>query len=96
MPADRRLWDPDPNVRLRAWRELATGAGITADTIDRLARHGFDEAAHGLTAAIAAPTDDRGQFLGRLESWGLDVYEGSPQPWIDALIAEQRGDTDGA
>jgi hypothetical protein len=30
----------------------------------------------------------RGRFLGRLESWGLDVYEGSPQPWIDALNEE--------
>jgi hypothetical protein len=33
----------------------------------------------------------RGAFLGRLDSWGLDVYEGSPQPWIDALMAEQEG-----
>jgi hypothetical protein len=32
----------------------------------------------------------RGKFLGRLESQGLDVYEGSPQPWIDALRAEQE------
>ena len=92
MPADRRLWDPDPNVRLRAWRELATGAGITADTVDRLARSGFTEAASGLAAAIGAPTDDRGQFLGRLESWGLDVYEGSPQEWKDALRQERRRD----
>jgi hypothetical protein len=35
------------------------------------------------------PDRRRGAFLGRLESWGLDVYEGSPQPWIDALIAER-------
>jgi hypothetical protein len=32
----------------------------------------------------------RGKFLGRLESWGLDVYEGSPQEWKDALLAEIR------
>jgi hypothetical protein len=31
----------------------------------------------------------RGEFLGRLRSWGLDVYEGSPQEWIDALLAEK-------
>jgi hypothetical protein len=30
-----------------------------------------------------------GKLLGRIESWGLDVYENSPQPWIDALFAEQ-------
>jgi hypothetical protein len=30
----------------------------------------------------------RGELLGYLESWGLDVYEGSPQQWIDALVAE--------
>jgi hypothetical protein len=34
----------------------------------------------------------RGAFLGRLESWGLDVYENSPQAWIDALQAEQEGE----
>jgi hypothetical protein len=32
----------------------------------------------------------RGEHLGRLESCGLHVYEGSPQPWIDALHAEQE------
>jgi hypothetical protein len=32
----------------------------------------------------------RGEYLGRLESWGLDVYDGSPKPWIDAWIKEQR------
>jgi len=31
-----------------------------------------------------------GKYLGRLESWGLDVFEGSPQPWIDALYDEYR------
>ena len=31
----------------------------------------------------------RGEHLGRL--WGvLDVYEGSPQPWIDLLMQEDR------
>jgi hypothetical protein len=30
----------------------------------------------------------RGKFLGRLESWGLDVYENSPQAWKDALNEE--------
>jgi hypothetical protein len=34
----------------------------------------------------------RGAFLGRLESWGLDVYEGSPEPWKQALEAEHEGD----
>jgi hypothetical protein len=92
MPADRRLWNPDPQIRLQAWHELATGAGITADTVERLARSGFTESARGLAAAIAAPADDRGAFLGRLESWGLDVYEGSPQEWKDALRQERRRD----
>ena len=32
----------------------------------------------------------RGKLLGRLESWGLDVYEGSPQAWKDALRQERR------
>jgi hypothetical protein len=32
----------------------------------------------------------RGECLGHLESWGLDVYEGSPQQWKDALLAEIR------
>jgi hypothetical protein len=36
----------------------------------------------------AAP---RGKFLGRLESWGLDVYENSPEPWKQALEAEHEG-----
>ena len=31
----------------------------------------------------------RGEYLGTIElHWGLDVFEGSPQPWIDALLAE--------
>jgi hypothetical protein len=30
----------------------------------------------------------RGEFLGRLESWGLDVHEGSPQEWKNALLEE--------
>ena len=30
----------------------------------------------------------RGEFLGRIEAWGLDVYEGSPQGWKDALAKE--------
>jgi hypothetical protein len=37
-----------------------------------------------------APT--RGEFLGRIEQWGLDVYEGSPPQWKDLLIAEIRGE----
>lgn len=34
----------------------------------------------------------RGRFLGRLESWGLDVCEGSPQQWKTAL-AQELNDT---
>jgi hypothetical protein len=30
----------------------------------------------------------RGEYLGRVEHWGLDVYESSPQPWRDALCEE--------
>jgi hypothetical protein len=29
-----------------------------------------------------------GLYLGRIEAWGLDVYENSPQQWIDALLEE--------
>jgi hypothetical protein len=32
----------------------------------------------------------RGEFLGRIESWGLDVFEGSPESWKDALRHERR------
>lgn len=35
-------------------------------------------------------TRPRGELLGILESWDLPVYQGSPQPWIDALLAEAR------
>jgi hypothetical protein len=34
----------------------------------------------------------RGEFLGRCEAWGLDVHEGSPQPWIDAWLSEQSSE----
>ena len=30
----------------------------------------------------------RGQYLGAIEQWGLPVYEGSPQEWKDALVAQ--------
>jgi hypothetical protein len=30
----------------------------------------------------------QGAYLGRIESWGLDVYEGSPESWKDALLDE--------
>jgi hypothetical protein len=30
----------------------------------------------------------KGRLLGRIEAWGRDVYEGSPQEWIDAWLAE--------
>lgn len=30
----------------------------------------------------------RGKLLGRIQLWGLDVYEGSPQQWKDSLYAE--------
>ena len=29
-----------------------------------------------------------GEYLGRIEAWGLDVFENSPQPWKDALAHE--------
>lgn len=38
----------------------------------------------------------RGEYLGRIQRWGLDVYEGSPPMWKEALAAEQRGADDGA
>jgi tRNA U34 5-methylaminomethyl-2-thiouridine-forming methyltransferase MnmC len=33
----------------------------------------------------------RREHLGRLDAWGLDVFEGSPQAWKDALLAESEG-----
>jgi hypothetical protein len=36
----------------------------------------------------------RGELLGRIEAWGLDVYEGSPQEWKEALFAEESDGTD--
>ncbi len=32
----------------------------------------------------------RGEYLGRIEAWGLDVFEGSPQEWKNALHQEAR------
>jgi hypothetical protein len=29
-----------------------------------------------------------GEYLGRIEHWGIDVYENSPQQWKDALREE--------
>ena len=34
----------------------------------------------------------RGEYLGTIEHWGLDVFEGSPQPWIDALLTEMEAE----
>ena len=36
------------------------------------------------------PDRRRGDYLGRIEAWGLDVYEGSRKQWKDALLAELR------
>jgi hypothetical protein len=33
-------------------------------------------------------TKPRGEYLGTITAWGLPVYEGSPQEWKDALLAE--------
>jgi len=33
-----------------------------------------------------------GKWLGRIEYWGLDVFENSPQPFKDALLTEFRRD----
>lgn len=33
----------------------------------------------------------RGALLGRIGTWQLDVYQNSPQPWKDALLAESEG-----
>lgn len=32
----------------------------------------------------------RGEYLGRIELWGLDVFAGSPQLWIDTLLTEME------
>jgi hypothetical protein len=36
-----------------------------------------------------------GKYLGRIDAWGLDVFENSPQPWIDALLDEYRSQQHG-
>jgi hypothetical protein len=41
-----------------------------------------------ITSGKYAP--ERGEHLGTLQVWGLDVYEDSPQHWIDTLHTEQR------
>lgn len=33
---------------------------------------------------------ERGEYLGRIEAWGLDVYENSPEEWKTALRIEYR------
>jgi hypothetical protein len=47
--------------------------------------------ARGKAIAESGKYTPRGAFLGRLQSWGLDVYEGSPQEWKNALFAEWDG-----
>ena len=34
----------------------------------------------------------RGRYLGRITSWGLDVFEGSAQVWKDALYEQECRD----
>lgn len=34
----------------------------------------------------------RGEYLGRIQAWGLDVHEGSPHEWKTALFAEWDAD----
>jgi hypothetical protein len=49
------------------------------------------EVERGRLLAASGAHLPRGELLGHLEFWGIDVYEGSPQPWIDALLAERKG-----
>ena len=30
----------------------------------------------------------RGEYLGTIDLWGVDVYENAPREWIDTLFAE--------
>lgn len=41
-------------------------------------------------AASGRYVPPRGAFLGTLETWGLDVFDGSPPEWKSALLAEIR------
>jgi len=35
-------------------------------------------------------TPPRGEYLGTIDHWGLDVHENSPHQWIDTLLAEEH------
>jgi hypothetical protein len=50
-----------------------------------------DDIARGETLCRSGKhTPPRADYLGTIERWGLPVYEGSPQEWIDALYQEQE------
>jgi hypothetical protein len=49
-----------------------------------------DDLAARIEAIFNKHIPERGEYLGTVEYWGLDVYDGSPQEWKDALIAEYR------
>jgi hypothetical protein len=54
--------------------------------------HGRDDLAAKGKAIVASGkyAPPRGELLGTITAWGLPVYEGSPQPWKDALYQEQE------
>lgn len=68
-----------PTTRTPAWDELPDN-----DIRKILIRHG-----HTITET-SQHTPPRGEHLGTINHWGLDVYENSPQEWIDTLYAEEK------
>jgi hypothetical protein len=74
------------------WLSRSAGAPLPAVAMtddDDLVRRGEQIARSG---KYAPPL---GKYLGRIDAWGLDVFENSPPEWIDALLDEmartQRG-----
>lgn len=52
---------------------------------------GADDIARGETIVRSGKhAPPRGEYLGTITAWGLDVYEGSPQEWKDVLRQEQE------
>jgi hypothetical protein len=49
---------------------------------------GYDAERGKQIIASGKHAPERGEYLGTIAYWGLDVYEGSPQEWKDALAQE--------
>jgi hypothetical protein len=66
------------------------GGGDTVTNDNNLTTHGEWIARGKRIFESGKYAPQRGKLLGRIQAWGLDVYENSPQSLIDALFAEQE------